>query len=240
MEGMRCGSCGQWNTGSGPPLTLITLDQVEDEKIDRIQCGDWGFCFGGGIASATTSIIGGFPGSGKSTLILHMLAEMNVKAAYLATEEKLVRIRQRAERIGMSLERQKQISTVRMSTGEIPDLISIGKTHGLVLLDSISMLASSADEGVTIGRMLMALCEKTKTTAIATAHVTKGGDIAGMEALQHVGDCNMMMEVDETKDGAPRILTVLKNRNGMAYVSQVYTMGPNGLTIVGQDGATLD
>src|SRR4029079_16632453 len=105
----------------------------------------------------------------------------------------------------------------------------------LILLDSISMLADSADEIVGICRHLMTLCEKTGTTCIVTGHVTKDGDIAGKEALQHVGDCNMMMEPDESTEGTPAVLTVLKNRNGMAYISQMFAMGPKGLTIIGQD-----
>ena len=97
-EGLLC-SCGYWNVATDTKLlsAVTTLDKVQDEKVDRLDCGRFGYCFGNGIAKGTTSLIGGEPGIGKSTLFLHLAAALPCNVLYLASEEKLIRIKQRAD-----------------------------------------------------------------------------------------------------------------------------------------------
>lgn len=234
-----CPECGSWNTSSANRLTMVTLDQVEAEKVDRLQLNDnWGFCFGGGIAIGTTTLIGGFPGAGKSTLFLHLVAEIleDPKVLYIATEEKLLRIKQRANRLEVPIARQKKTDMVRMTTGEVPDLSEAVKTHKVLMLDSLNMLTENPDTAVAFMKTLSGLCERTGITCIVSSHVTKGGDLAGFEALQHVVDCTMMFSPDESQPGTPRILDVTKNRNGRAFISQTYAMEEKGLVLIDQDG----
>lgn len=231
-EGLLC-SCGYWNVASDNRLlsAVTTLDKVQDEKINRLDCGRWGYCFGDGIAKATTSLIGGFPGAGKSTLFLHIANAVNCNVLYLASEEKLIRIKQRADRLGISKERQAAISAVRLTTGEVPELGEVVKKHPLLMLDSVNMLTEDPTSAVRFCSMLTGLCERFGVTCLLTSHVTKGGDIAGFEALQHVVDWTGMLFPEENI----RTLMVEKNRNGMAFVKQMYSMGAKGLEIIGEE-----
>lgn len=232
-DGLLC-SCGYWNVVAENKLNtaIVTLDQIEDEKVDRLDCGRWGFCFGGGIAKGTISLMGGYPGAGKSTLFLHIAAALNCKVLYLASEEKLIRIRQRADRLGIPKERQAAISAVRLTTGEVPELGEVARKHTLLMLDSVNMLTEDPSSAVAFCSTLSAMCEKFGLTCLLTSHVTKGGDIAGFEALQHVVDWTGTLITEENT----RTLMVEKNRNGMAFVTQQYDMGPRGLEIIGEQG----
>ena len=231
-EGLLC-SCGYWNVASDTRLlsAVTTLDKVQDEKVDRLDCGRYGFCFGGGIARATTTLIGGEPGIGKSTLFLHLAAALQCKVLYLASEEKLIRIKQRADRLEIPKSRQADISIARLTTGEVPEIGTLVKTHPVLMLDSINMLTEDANSAVAFCKMLVGISERFGTTCLLTSHVTKGGDIAGFEALQHMVDATMMFFPEEIT----RVLFVQKNRNGMAFTSQRYEMGAKGLTILSEE-----
>lgn len=231
-EGLLC-SCGYWNVATDARLlsALTTLDKVQDEKVDRLDCGRWGYCFGGGIAKGTISLVGGYPGAGKSTLFLHIADVLQCNVLYLASEEKLIRIKQRADRLGLSRERQAAISAVRLTTGEVPELADVVKKHPMMMLDSVNMLTEDPTSAVKFCSMLSGLCERFGVTCLLTSHVTKGGDIAGFEALQHVVDWTGMLFPEENI----RTLLVEKNRNGMAFCKQQYEMGARGLEIIGEE-----
>lgn len=239
-DSAKCRACGHWNTDEFTTrgMALETLDQVQDEVVDRLDCGPWGYCFGGGIAIATSTLIGGSPGGGKSTLLLHLIEALDCSIAYFGSEEKNIRVRQRAERLGVRLERQKATTMVKMTTGEVPDIQEVVKRHKVCFLDSLNMLIEDPTQAVAFVTMLSKMCERFGVTWIVTSHVTKGGDIAGFNSLQHAVDCTMLMFPEAPDPNAPRVLTVEKNRNGMAFIAQKYAMTAAGLVIVTNEGPT--
>jgi len=64
--------------------------------------------------------------------------------------------------------------------------------------------------------------------SIVIDHITKQGDFAGLEALQHAVDCTMMFEVYDNI----RVLETQKNRSGPAFVQVHFEMTERGLVYV--------
>jgi DNA repair protein RadA/Sms len=242
LAGSQCVSCGLWNLPNKSALKgLKTLaDVVVGQEAETIPCGRWGHCFSirGGLVPGTLTVIGGSPGAGKSTLLLHLVEALDCNITYVCAEESEVRIKERADRIGISVPRQKAVTPIEALGGEDVDLaVVLEHTKSRVaFIDSISLLE---DSGAAVGscKGLKAFSEKKKVATILTAHVNKEGGIAGLMALQHVVDCTMTFFPDEAQPGVPRVLHVEKNRNGPAYISQVFLMKENGLEIIGEHNA---
>src|SRR5579864_6148686 len=83
---------GLRGTGMGPPRRLTGI-----AEFDRV-CG-------GGLVAASTILVGGDPGIGKSTLLLQVaaaLATPGAPTAYITGEEAVDQIRLRADRLGVA------------------------------------------------------------------------------------------------------------------------------------------
>jgi len=193
----------------------------------------------GELVLGTLTALGGSPGAGKSTLVCHMVGELNEKSIYVLAEEGEEPVADRADRLGIPMEKQSLVTTVLAIGNDDIDLEGVIKATKakVVFVDSISLLADDSSMAVEYCKILKALATKYKLAIILTVHVTKDGGIAGLMALQHVVDCTMTFFPDEAQAGVPRILHVEKNRNGPAYVSQVFLMKKKGLEIVGERNA---
>ena len=69
--------------------------------------------------------------------------------------------------------------------------------------------------------------------------VTKGGEHAGLNKMQHAVDATMMFEVWGENPEDPRRLHVRKNRNGPAPVSQFFEMTAGGLFGISEEEALI-
>jgi DNA repair protein RadA/Sms len=245
LKGAQCTSCKLWNFPKAINVTkLKTLADVvrgKERKLDTIPCGRWAKMFSekGELVLSTLTALGGSPGAGKSTLICHMVGELNEKSVYVLAEEGEEPVADRADRLGISIEKQGLVTTVLAIGNQDIDLEGVIKATGakVLFVDSISLLADDSSMAVEYCKYLKSLAVKYKLAVILTVHVTKDGGIAGLMALQHVVDCTMTFFPDESQPGVPRILHVEKNRNGPAYVSQVFLMKKLGLEIIAERDA---
>jgi len=243
INGSHCTSCGLWNLPRNSVAgKLKTLADVTPAKeLATIACGRWGRMFSqkGELVLGTLTAIGGSPGAGKSTLLLHMIAELEEKSIYVMAEEGEEPVKERADRLNVSIEKQRLVTSV-LALGnediELPATIITTKAK-VLFIDSISLLADDPSTAVEYCKALKVLSVKHNLATILTVHVTKDGGIAGLMALQHVVDCTMTFFPDETQPGVPRILHVEKNRNGKAYISQIFLMKEKGLEIIGEHDA---
>jgi len=117
----KCPECQQWNTLVEERIerdktlassfyTLnskpLPLTQIESDSNPRIVTGihELDRLLGGGLVAGSTTLLGGDPGIGKSTLVLQIqnqLTKQGKKTFYLTGEESLAQIRLRAERLGI-------------------------------------------------------------------------------------------------------------------------------------------
>lgn len=237
----RCPSCGSYNLGASSPESLHTtlLDDVKDVETERIKTGPWDICFGGGIVRSTTTLLGGEPGAGKSTLSLQFADAFteNTKreVLYLATEETMPEVKLRAKRLQVRNGKKiRLLSTISGNEG-LSMLDKILDTHKplAMILDSLSGLTGEdLQMQVEFCKLIKGYAAKLDAPALIIDHITKDGDFAGLMQLQHAVDCCIMFTV---QDSGPlkdmRTLTTRKNRHGAAHVSVDLDMTERGLVV---------
>ncbi len=237
---LKCPKCGQLQLG--PEMrrdTSVLLKDVKSSDIDRIKTGPWDIIWGEnfktkerGMARSSVNLLAGAPGGGKSTLVLQIadkVAELG-EVLYLLAEEPEDQVKARADRLGIQWQGRIRIVNVMTGDAEIANVIAMYKPVFLIL-DSVSALAGdNLATQVSVCKSIKIFCTRNRLPAIITSHVNKGGEIAGLEALQHEVDSTVTFFPDEGEDeDVPRILHVEKNRNGRAFVSYTLLMTETGL-----------
>jgi DNA repair protein RadA/Sms len=248
----RCPECGEWNsmaesvasketdaassaffkgTGLLTPLSAIKTDSYRRyssglNEVDQV--------LGGGIVRGGTTLIGGEPGIGKSTLMLqlaHLFYSSDAgRVLYVSGEESPSQIKMRADRLNIS-------GDIEIYSGT--DLDAIIKTihnvkPALLVIDSAQTLYSS-EAGLVPGTInqikrccheIIGLCKEHNIACFIIAHVTKDGTIAGPKAIEHLVDT---VTYFEQGDGDLRLLRAVKNRFGAVDEIGFFTMRHDGL-----------
>ena len=243
---LRCPGCGAINLTEGAPISdeSVALCDVVSAEHDRVQTGPWDICFGGesknlGIVRTSATLLGGSPGAGKSTLVLQIANQADGEVIYLAAEESLPEIKSRADRLGIT--HQKNIRMVSALSGA--NLAAVIESRPvkpkMAIIDSLQGLVGEDDA------LQLEICKRAKQFAVALgcpfliiSHVTKSDVLAGRLTLQHAVDTTMTFfpDVELTEDNEPlRCLDVMKNRFGAAHVKCYFRMTKNGLVYVPDD-----
>ncbi len=258
----RCPSCGEWNTlaehrqekkrapaswTGAPSLPAQELSQVAvdehprrpfaSEEVNRV--------LGGGIVPGSVVLIAGDPGIGKSTLLLRLagdLTDTGGEVLYVSGEESTSQIKMRAERLGISGRRLLLLQTT--SLGAVIDQLN-QKSPALVVVDSIQTMyddsvesaAGSVSQVRECTRTLMQWAKIQAVPVVLAGHVTKGGDIAGPRALEHMVDVVLYMEGDPISSW--RLLRAVKNRFGTTNEIGVFEMTDKGLIEVDDPSAAF-
>ncbi len=247
----RCPGCGEWEslveeivvakTSDGgslvQPQPLYLAPDGEEERIST-RMEELDRVLGGGIVPGSVVLIGGEPGIGKSTLLLHLLAsiaEEGNKVLYVSGEESARQIKMRARRLG-TIHPEQFLATENV----VEHIIAMTCTMrpSLLAVDSIQTLAcadvSSAPGSVTQVResayMLLGMAKKENIPVVLVGHVTKDGAIAGPKVLEHMVDTVLYFEGDRSH--AFRILRTVKNRFGSTNEIGVFEMKEEGLVQV--------
>lgn len=209
----RCSSCGAWNMGTASrsigrriPLRSAARDSVE--RLGERAIGST--ATNGGYPRRTVTLLGGEPGTGKSTMALQV-ASCFRRCLYLASEESASEIRARAERIGD--EHLLDAVEVIECSGTWPESDLEGSDHDLVVLDSLPGLVGIGND-VAAQEVLKSLKKHVvslSTCAIVVDHATKSDYFAGRLTLQHEVDCTLVLVCDGASE---RRLISVKNRHG--------------------------
>ncbi len=250
----RCPSCGAWNTlveeavpaarkrraaGAGEEASAPrVLAEIPPDRSPRWSCGlaELDRVLGGGFVSASSVLVGGDPGVGKSTLLLQAAGEMAARGhgvLFVTAEESPEQIRLRAERLklaGMDLQ--------VLGENDADSALAWAEKlkPRLVVVDSLQTCRradfDSAPGTVTQVREVASLwtdwAKRTGSAVALVAHVTKEGSIAGPRVVEHLVDAVLLFEGDES--GGVRLLRSLKNRFGASGELGVFEMGADGLT----------
>ena len=242
--------CRQWNNDA-PIAALddctVLLGDAQGEPVERIMTG--GFVdkvFGGGIARTSCNLLAGEPGAGKTTLCLQ-LSDLfcgkfpNQEALYIANEQSSKEITDTANRL--LLKHPRKIRIVKAMGGfahDIGDLLLRYKPC-FIVLDSVTKWAGEdMNVAVTICQRLKDYCVSLNAPAIVINQVTKGGDHAGLNKMQHAVDMTAMFDIllepeEQLTPDTPRRLWCSKNRFGPAPEEQYYEMTAQGLEEVELD-----
>ncbi len=247
----RCPGCNEWEslveeiiiphtslsgTLSQPQPLYLTPDENEErtsthiDELDRV--------LGGGIVPGSVVLIGGEPGIGKSTLLLHLLAsiaEEGKKVLYVSGEESARQIKMRASRLG-TIHPEEFLATesvvehiIAMTCTMRPSLLAVDSIQTLTCAD-ISSSPGSVTQIRESAYRLLGMAKKENIPVVLVGHVTKDGSIAGPKVLEHMVDTVLYFEGDRSH--AFRILRTVKNRFGSTNEIGVFEMKEEGLVPV--------
>ena len=218
--------------------SVVSLDHRPDEQrlirhTTRLE--EFDRVLGGGLVEGSFVLLGGAPGIGKSTILLQMaagLAQNELKLLYVSGEESVSQTASRAQRLGLKSAYVEVASS--NSLPEILDMIDARKPK-IVVIDSIQTVylpdLESAPGSVTQVRecanQLMQVAKKENIAIILVGHINKEGSIAGPKVLEHMVDCVLSFEGDNSYQY--RLLRSVKNRFGPANELGVFQMSGIGL-----------
>jgi|SRR5580693_395470 predicted ATP-dependent serine protease len=236
----QCPSCGHWQfrgEAASDDDALIPLSEVDESALEtRYQTGRWDRVWGGsvepGISRIGVFFVGGYPGSGKSTLSLQTLAPIveveERPALYLGNEQGGAEIKKMARRIGMKRFDLVYVPKIRggitypLSDGVLscnPCCIiqdSLPGNEGASLVESASILSGLKD------------IADTECPVIVVNHVNSEGEMAGWMQLEHLVTGVYMLEPTHRRDDPWRRFRAMKNRMGRTE-SMILEMGDKGL-----------
>ena len=257
----QCPHCRAWNTlqefqirkaaraSQARPLQaaratpLVEID-AEQAPRTRLAWGELNRVLGGGIVPGSLVLIGGEPGVGKSTLLMHAAAQVARagKVLYVTGEESGHQVRMRAERLGAL-----EPGILLLAENDLDAICEAIRSEAprLAIIDSIQTVTDAGLEGnagsVTQVResaaRLMRLAKEIGTPVFLVGHVTKDGSIAGPRVLEHIVDTVLYLEGDRRQE--LRILRATKNRFGSSEEIGVFAMGEMGLEEVPDPSAAI-
>ena len=257
----QCPHCRAWNTPQEFQVRKATKDarprplqaavatplvdiSAEDAPRTRLAWGELNRVLGGGIVAGSLVLIGGEPGVGKSTLLMHAAAQVarRGKVLYVSGEESGQQIRMRAERLQALVP-----GILLLAENDLDAICEAIRAHApmLAIIDSIQTVTDAGFEGsagsVTQVResaaRLMRLAKEINVPVFLVGHVTKEGSIAGPRVLEHIVDTVLYLEGDRRQE--LRLLRATKNRFGSADEIGVFAMGELGLEEVPDPSAAI-
>ena len=251
----KCLACGAWNTiteappaaaaaagagkgttkplGSNAPKLISQLDTQEEIRFFT-GVGELDRVLGGGAVRGSIVLVGGAPGVGKSTLLLQLcgLVGSRERILYVTGEESRRQLKMRAQRLGVS-----QGEIYVLAETELAEITAaIDRLEPtIVIIDSIQTMfdgdVSAAPGSISqVRECTMAVMRQAKTggfTAFVVGHINKEGSIAGPKVLEHMVDCVLYFEGEQSM--SYRILRAAKNRFGSTNEIGVFEMADSGL-----------
>lgn len=250
----KCSGCGAWNTMQ----ELEVLPETSKKKRVKVKTAKFGTVkavkrigsgmdefdrvLGGGAVSGEIVVVGGYPGVGKSTLLLSVCEgyiKAGLRVLYFSAEESLNQVFQRAKRIVGDLEKlTNNLEFVNSNNTDAAVALIESKDYDVVIVDSVQAISTTDLSSVTgsVGQVresaqrLTISAKKNGVFVVLVGHVTKVGELAGPMVLSHIVDAVFMLEGDER--GELRILRPLKNRFGSVEEAGVFQMKDTGLVEV--------
>ena len=239
----QCPACGAWNTlveaPKEPKAALGTrakriaqpklISELDAEEELRFSTG-----IGGGAVRGSLVLVGGAPGIGKSTLLLQLCGRISEHETilYVSGEESQRQLKMRAQRLGVDHGNIYVLAETDLNTvlATIDDL-----QPTVLIVDSIQTMydAETASTPGSISQVrectmrIMRSAKDSGYTAFVVGHINKEGSIAGPKVLEHMVDCVLYFEGDQST--AYRILRAAKNRFGSTNEIGVFEMEDFGL-----------
>jgi DNA repair protein RadA/Sms len=200
------------------------------EELDRV--------LGGGFTTGSTTLLGGEPGIGKSTLLLQALGRLAAagrRCLLVGAEESPEQVRGRAERLGVLhpdlwLVAEPSLPHVIAHAQDLrPDVLAVDSVQTLLDPDLPGTPGSVTQVRACASRLTRLAREQGMAT-ILVGHVTKDGSLAGPRQLEHVVDTVCSFEGDRYH--GLRFLRARKHRFGSTREVGIFEMTEDGLVPV--------
>lgn len=253
----RCENCGEWDTISefrqpkksassslrvkgGGAREAVKLSSCKPERIKR---RDTGFpeidrVLGGGLVPGSAVLVGGNPGIGKSTLMLHLASNFTrneLCVLYVTGEESLEQLSLRSKRLGIenaavNILTETSVERVLDTMEQLkPDVIVVDSIQA-VFSEELESAPGSVSQVRECAALLMRYTKQSQAALFLVGHVTKEGAIAGPRVIEHMVDTVLYFEGDSTYQY--RILRAIKNRFGPSGEIALLAMSDTGLSEV--------
>lgn len=243
----QCPTCEAWNclvesVASAKP-TLSSEQQAQPITSVRSRSGDLAATgidqldtvLSGGLVPGSVTLLGGEPGIGKSTLLLQAAGAVAVAGRtvlYVAAEESIEQVRERADRLDVSSDRLLITDTTDVDS-IAAEMVRLGPD--VVVVDSVQTIHHSSAPGAPgsvnqvrdCAQLLVREARRTGAAVVLVGHVTKDGGIAGPRVLEHVVDTVLTFEGD--RHHGLRFLRAVKHRFGSTRTLGVFEMAASGL-----------
>jgi DNA repair protein RadA/Sms len=249
----KCVSCGSWNTiveqpaevkAKAAPANTRTLTRSSPKLLSELESsreirfgtglGELDRVLGGGAVTGSLVLVGGAPGIGKSTLLLQICGYLgkSQKILYVTGEESERQLKMRAERLKV-----RSGSFYVLAETDLSEVLASAEAlqPDIMIVDSIQTLydpemTSSPGSVGQVKECTMSLLQLSKSrgvTVLLIGHVNKEGAIAGPKVLEHMVDCVLYFEGEQS--ASYRILRAAKNRFGSTNEIGVFEMLETGL-----------
>ncbi|MDQ7025187.1 MAG: DNA repair protein RadA [Anaerolineae bacterium] len=221
-------------TNRAQPQKLKDVDMREHDRL-YVPMQEFSRVLGGGLVPGSILLLGGEPGSGKSTIMIQvasLLANEHGTVLYVSGEESSRQIKMRAERLGIHADdlyllTETNLGNIFEHVNQLDPVVlivdSIQTTYSEEL-DSSPGLVSQVRECAS---RLQGLAKSAGVTVFMIGHVTKEGNIAGPRVLEHIVDTVMYLEGDLLQQF--RLLRTVKNRFGATSEVGVFEMVGSGM-----------
>ena len=264
----QCPHCQAWNTlqefqvrkapagrrqeGRSPAAAAalpVPLTEISTELSARhpLVWDELNRVLGGGIVPGSLVLIGGEPGVGKSTLLMHAAHQLvhgspAHRVLYVSGEESNQQVQMRAERLGalhagILMLAENDLDAICEAIVQTAPRLAIVDSIQTVVDGAITGSAGSVTQVRESAARLMRLAKETGTPIFLVGHVTKEGAIAGPRVLEHIVDTVLYLEGDRRQE--LRLLRAMKNRFGSAEEIGVFAMAERGLEEVPDPSAAL-
>ncbi len=252
----KCPECDSWNTieksldeknnknkasfyGSNPlcePVPVTKLNYKDKERV-RTGIGEIDRVLGGGVFPGASVLLGGDPGSGKSTLMLQIadtLADNLFPVYYLSGEESPPQIHDRCKRLNtlhpkIYISCETNWEKIENELSELKPQVIIIDSIQTIYFPHAGSLPGSLKQVKECSSRLIRFAKDNEISCFIIGHVTKDGDIAGPKVLEHMVDTVLSLEGE--KQYSYRILRSNKNRFGATEIG-VFEMTVKGLVEV--------
>jgi DNA repair protein RadA/Sms len=261
--GGQCPHCRAWNTleefraargGREPrgvarasaPARLLPITDVEVDAAPRLILAwdELNRVLGGGVVAGSVVLLGGEPGVGKSTLLMHLAAQAAAarRVIYASGEESAHQVGMRARRLGVATPGLLLLAEtdVDLVVGAIER-----ESPAIAIVDSIQTMHDTNVDAApgTVSQVreaaarLMRAAKESGVPVFLIGHVTKEGAIAGPRVLEHMVDTVLYLEGERGQDF--RILRAAKNRFGSTEEIGIFSMSDAGMAEVRDPGVVL-
>jgi DNA repair protein RadA/Sms len=255
----RCPDCGSWNSFveekqfKSKDTSLILrkgakatpLAEVSTEAVPRIDTRNSEFnrTLGGGIVPGSLILLGGEPGTGKSTLLLQIaynLQQEGLRVLYASGEESVQQIKLRADRIedpkeikGASasgeifLLAESNLELILQAVDEVKPAAIVVDSIQTAFSETLDSAPGSVSQVRHITMQLLNVAKQRNLPVFLIGHVTKDGSIAGPKVLEHIVDVVLYFEGEGRHQH--RIIRAVKNRFGATNEVGIFEMTSRGL-----------
>ena len=217
---------------SSTPVRLSEIEVKEEMRV-KMPSSELNRVLGGGLVAGSLTLIGGEPGTGKSTLLLqNILSIRNRRILYVSGEESASQLKLRADRLGKISE-----DTFILCETNLDNIFTQieNVSPSLIVVDSIQTICSSEIESAAgsvsqvreCAASLLRYAKESGVPVILVGHINKDGAIAGPKVLEHIVDTVLQFEGD--RQYLYRILRSIKNRFGSTNEIGIYEMAQKGL-----------